>query len=471
MRATISKGGKIALGVAAALLIVGALGYRRYVADAPPEYHADAITHFKYGSYGSEKTGLPYPVWKALPEICKDMLPGGWAELGLYTEPGKDMPVGTSLRKYGVMRVGLNCAACHAGVMDGSPDSEQPRLMLGMPNPRFDAQGYGRFVQNCILSEHFTADNVIAGIEKTGVDFPFYDGWVYRAFVVGKIKELAAGGKQELAWMDTRPEQGPGRTDTANLFRMQLGQNPGGDKIPGPVDYPSLWNQGPRAKEGGGQHWDGDNDSFRERNYTSALASGATEESLDAPAVDRVSDWIADMPAPKYPFPIDAAKADQGKQIWVREKCRDCHDFGGGSAGKLTLLPEIGTDPGRVEAFTAGTAEAFKTLGVGKPWHITHYRKTNGYLNVWTDGVWARSPYLHGGSVPTLYDLLLPPALRPTEFFRGCSKFDPKKVGWQCTTGFRYQTSQLGNGNGGHLYGTQITDEERWALVEYMKML
>ena len=459
------------MALAAVLLIMGVLIYRRYLSDAPPEHHADVVAHFKYGSYGSEINGLPYPIWKALPEVCKDMLPGGWAQVGLYTEPGKDMPVGTSLRKYGVMRVGLNCAACHSGVIDGSPDSTDPKLMLGMPSPRFDSQRYGAFTQSCILSDQFTTDNVLAAIAKVGVDFPWYDGLFYRAFVIDKIKELAVAGKPGFAWMDTRPGWGPGRADTANLFRMQLGQNPGGDKIAGPVDYPSLWNQGPRAKEGGGQHWDGDNDSFQERNYTSALASGATEDSMDVAAINRISDWIADMPAPKYPSPIDAAKAEQGKQVWIREKCHDCHDFGGGSAGKVTPLTEIGTDPGRVEAFTPGTVEAFKTLGVGKSWSLTHYRKTNGYLNVWTDGVWARSPYLHDGSVPTLYDLLLPPAQRPTEFFRGCSTFDPKKVGWQCSAGSKYQVSQPGNGNGGHLYGTQIPDEERWALVEYMKTL
>jgi mono/diheme cytochrome c family protein len=460
----------LAIAVVLVLALVGVLFYQRYLTDAPADYYADPIEHFKYGSYGSEKTGLPYPVWKALPEVCKSMLAGGWADLGFRTEPGKDIPIGVSIRKYGLPLVGLNCAACHAGVLEGSPD-QPAQLVPGMPNPRFDAQGYSRFVLNCVSSDAFTDDNVLRAIDTVGVSLPFYDRVIYRVRVLGKIRELAQGSKKELAWMDSRPAQGPGRTDTANLFRMQLKQNPGGDNIPGTVDFPSLWNQGPRAKDGGGQHWDGDNDSFRERNYTSALASGATEESLDSAAVDRVSDWITDLPAPKYPYAIDAAKAAQGQQLWLREKCHDCHDFGGASAGKVLPLALIGTDPGRVQAFTAATADAFKTLGVGKPWHITHYRKTNGYLNVWTDGIWARSPYLHNGSVPTLYDLLLPPEQRPKEFFRGCSVLDPKHVGWQCSQGFRFQTSLPGNGNSGHTYGTALSDDERWALVEYMKAL
>jgi len=461
---------KIAGGAALALALGGIYLYREYVADGDPTHFDDPLEHFKYGSYGSEKTGLPYPMWKALPQVCPDLLPGGWSALGFHSEPGKDMPVGTSLRKYGVLRVGLNCASCHAGTLQGAPGTA-PKLILGMPNAHFDSQAYSQFVLACTLSERFTADNVIAGAEQAGAPLGWLDRLIYKAVVVKKVREMAATTKQQLAWMGTRAAHGPGRTDTANLFRMQLDQNPGGDDIPGIVDYPSLWNQGMRAEHGGGQHWDGDNDSFRERSYTSALASGATEESLDAPAVDRVSDWTAKLPPPAFPAAIDGSKAALGKVLWLREGCHDCHDFNGSKAGSVLALEVIGTDPGRVLAFTANTAAAFTRLGVGKPWHITHYRKTNGYLNVWTDGVWARGPYLHNGSVPTLYDLLLPPAERPREFFRGCSVLDEKKVGWACSSGFRFQTSLSGNGNQGHEYGTKLGDDERWALVEYMKGL
>ncbi|HEY0464164.1 MAG TPA: hypothetical protein VGC79_08150 [Polyangiaceae bacterium] len=462
--------GAIAGGVALALGSAGIYLYGAYFADGAPRHFEDPREHFKYGSYGSEKTGLPYLIWKALPQVCPDLLPGGWPALGFYTEPGKDLPVGISLRKYGVLRVGLNCAACHAGTLQGAP-GQPAELILGMPNVHFDAQGYSQFVLGCALSDHFTADNVIAAAEQVGAPLGWLDRLVYRAVVIKNVREAALDTKQQLAWMNTRPAHGPGRTDTANLFRMQLDQNPGGDTIPGIVDYPSLWNQGLRAEHGGGQHWDGDNDSYRERSYTSALASGATQDSLDAPGVDRVSDWTTKLPPPAFPAAIDGSQAQLGKMLWLREGCHDCHDFDGSKSGSVLPLEVIGTDPGRVLSFTANTAAAFTRLGVDKPWHITHYRKTNGYLNVWTDGVWARGPYLHNGSVPTLYDLLLPPAERPAEFFRGCSTLDTKKVGWACTTGFRFRTTLSGNGNQGHEYGTKLRDEQRWALVEYMKSL
>ena len=87
-------------------------------------------------------------------------------------------------------------------------------------------------------------------------------------------------------------------------------------------------------------------------------------------------------------------------------------------------------------------------------------------------GVWARAPYLHNASVPTLYDLLLPADQRPKKFTLGNREYDTKKVGYQTTGGgYTFDTSVKGLSNVGHNYGTTITDEERWALVEYLKSM
>ncbi|KIG13522.1 hypothetical protein DB30_07970 [Enhygromyxa salina] len=89
------------------------------------------------------------------------------------------------------------------------------------------------------------------------------------------------------------------------------------------------------------------------------------------------------------------------------------------------------------------------------------------------NGIWATAPYLHNGSVPTLYDLLLPPASRPTKFVLGRREFDPNKVGFvsEGDEPFVVDTSVTGNGNGGHEYGVTLSDADRWALVEYLKTL
>ena len=80
--------------------------------------------HYKYGSIGSEPGGSvlepiggvlpPYWVFTAMPSICGDKLPGGYASLGFIVEEGRDLPVGVSRRRrLGVDQVGMNCAACH----------------------------------------------------------------------------------------------------------------------------------------------------------------------------------------------------------------------------------------------------------------------------------------------------------------------------------------------------------------------
>ena len=87
-------------------------------------------------------------------------------------------------------------------------------------------------------------------------------------------------------------------------------------------------------------------------------------------------------------------------------------------------------------------------------------------------GVWASAPYLHNASVPTLYDLLLPADKRPKKFTLGNREYDARKVGYQTKGGdYTFDTSIKGFSNVGHEYGTTITDEERWALLEYLKSM
>lgn len=110
------------------------------------------------------------------------------------------------------------------------------------------------------------------------------------------------------------------------------------------------------------------------------------------------------------------------------------------------------------------------------------------------NGIWATAPYLHNGSVPTLYDLLLPKRqindpiegeFRPDEFMVGAREFDPEKVGLKSAgyDGFLFRTSIWGNNNSGHEYASgrtpqpdgtflpALTKEQRLDLLEYLKTL
>ena len=90
------------------------------------------------------------------------------------------------------------------------------------------------------------------------------------------------------------------------------------------------------------------------------------------------------------------------------------------------------------------------------------------------NGIWATAPYLHNGSVPNLWALLQPGAKRPGKFYVGSRAFDTKNVGLvsgQSEGSFEFDASIEGNSNLGHEYGTDLSDDDKWALVEFLKTL
>ncbi|RON45522.1 di-heme-cytochrome C peroxidase [Pseudomonas frederiksbergensis] len=99
-------------------------------------------------------------------------------------------------------------------------------------------------------------------------------------------------------------------------------------------------------------------------------------------------------------------------------------------------------------------------------------------------GVWATAPFLHNGSVPSIYELLSPQDERATTFYKGTFEFDPKHLGYRTeafANGFVFDTRITGNHNSGHEFragergngviGRLLQPQERWALLEYLKVL
>jgi hypothetical protein len=93
-------------------------------------------------------------------------------------------------------------------------------------------------------------------------------------------------------------------------------------------------------------------------------------------------------------------------------------------------------------------------------------------------GIWAAAPYLHNGSVPTLVELLKPPAQRVKAFKIGPA-YDTVNIGLAVQqTAFDYTLTTTGcsdrnsgNSNCGHDFGTSLPDAEKKALLEYLKTL
>ena len=114
------------------------------------------------------------------------------------------------------------------------------------------------------------------------------------------------------------------------------------------------------------------------------------------------------------------------------------------------------------------------------------------------NGIWATAPYLHNGSVPSLYWLLKPAAERPTSFCMGRRDYDPATVGFAVVPGETCKTGETqfsatgpdgkpvqGNSVLGHSFerkdgdpkrpgviGRAFRDDaERYDLIEYLKTL
>lgn len=477
------------------VLVVGWLAWR-LTADRPVDY-ADAAEHFKYGSIGSEPGGSladavggllpPEPIFKVLPEICPDLLPGGYESLGFLFEEGHELPIGVSRRfRLGVDQVGLNCAVCHAGTVRDTPEAE-PRIVLGMPSHQLALQDFFRFVLDCTLDQRFTPDNVLGEIERSGHGLNPVDAAVYRYVVIPRTREQTLGLQQrlELLMGDAVTAWGRGRVDTFNpykgiQFNWPLDRLPRSE-LTGASDFPSLWNQEPR--DGMWLHWDGNNDSVDERNRSAALGAGVTPVTIDHERIARVRDWIWTLPAPEYPYAVDQALASRGEEVY-RAHCQECHAdhrfkngvVTGDRVGRVEPLEAVGTDPYRLNSYTQTFAVNQYTLYPRSGYRFTHFRKTGGYANHPLDGIWARAPYLHNGSVPTLRDLLEPPEERPERFYRGYDVFDRERVGFvhdvAAAHGMEFtelDTSLPGNDNGGHLWGTDLPPADKDAIVEYMK--
>jgi Cytochrome C oxidase, cbb3-type, subunit III len=505
--------------IVAILLLIALYAAVRFLPNYPiVDYGNTPEDHFKYGTTGGEQTvGLPFEIWRALPQVCSRHLPKDmpapeerpYEAFGMIYEKGREVPVGMSRRRHlGIDRVWLNCSGCHVGTLRESPASE-PRLYVGMPGNSLNLGAFQRFFFACAVDRRFSTEYIVPEIDrllaKQDDKLGPIDRYVVYPLAIWLTRDRLLSLRERFAWAEREPAMGPGRVETFNpgkagYFYFPMDKLPAAE-VQAPVDLPSVWNQG--MKRGMHLHWDGNNGNVVERNKNAAFATGATPPTIDLNSVARMEAYLREAKQPKYPWRIDEAKAAQGAQTY-QEYCAGCHgvdghafapkdgvaepvcltpgesdDIYGPTVGLITRIEEIGTDRKRLDSFSVALASNMGTPYAGTPYRFCNYRKTFGYANMPLDGLWLRAPYLHNGSVPTLRDLLDASDQRPATFYRGNDVYDPVKVGFVSSVAaegarryFLFDTSIYGNGNRGHeghAYGTELSDEEKDALVEHLK--
>jgi hypothetical protein len=215
----------------------------------------------------------------------------------------------------------------------------------------------------------------------------------------------------------------------------------------------------------------------------------------EEPTFRDIQAYILSIQPPKYPFPIDRTLAEKGEKVFV-ETCARCHGTYGEKwtyPNKIIPLDEIGTDPNRYYGITAAFARHYNASWFGHEnpgWLADDYkaRTSAGYQAPPLDGIWATAPYFHNGSVPTVYHVLNSKA-RPRRFTRSyrtdLDAYDPAHLGWKVQVVERpadpawrgyerrkiYDTTLPGRSNRGHIFGDDLSEAERMAVIEYLKTL
>jgi hypothetical protein len=224
---------------------------------------------------------------------------------------------------------------------------------------------------------------------------------------------------------------------------------------------------------------------------------------------------------------IDQAKATRGRDLYDRS-CANCHEkpFATSSNGLVTYqlfkLSEVGTSPLAAQNFDETVivdgkelrfaAAAFSILErLKRQYYVQNavpeqtqaewegrsrrpaprMRSTLAEADKYADsrggrvypakplaGIWATAPYLNNGSVANMWDLLTAPESRPTKFSLGSREYDSEKLGYVTAPNptspapaWEFDTTKPSNSNAGHVYGTSLTDDDKWALIEFLKAL
>ncbi len=219
-----------------------------------------------------------------------------------------------------------------------------------------------------------------------------------------------------------------------------------------------------------------------------AASTLTLKNSEEANAIDEdfvhVMAYLKTIEAPKYPYQINEELVQMGQHIF-KANCAGCHGTYGENESYPNLLVDLSvvdTDPEQSKAVTNESTQGRFIEWFNSSWFANdepagELLKTSGYIAQPLDGIWASAPYLHNGSVPTLYELLKS-SERQTYWRRTAEHvYDEVNVGWTYneetgyTDRFTYDTTQKGYGNGGHTFGDGLNEADRIALIEYLKTL
>lgn len=214
------------------------------------------------------------------------------------------------------------------------------------------------------------------------------------------------------------------------------------------------------------------------------MIADSSDAERTLPHMQDVIAYIKTLRPPAHPGPIDPALRDMGAKLFAA-RCADCHGTYGTQEtypNKLVPIDEIGTDPVYAQRIQSSGIHGWFNRSWFAGQGAAYADATLTYVAPPLDGVWSTAPYFHNGSVPTL-DAVLNSRARPQRWRRSFDEhdYDTNSPGWRFNaipptfigppSRLDYDTTHPGCGNQGHTYGDDLSDEERRAVIEYLKTL
>ncbi len=412
--------------------------------------------------------------------------------------------------------VNLGCAACHAGVLYDRTGHATREAWLGLPNTSLDLERYTHDVYAALKELPRAPDELVATVARFFPEIGWRERFALEHVLAPRIEKRLAALEAGLDAPAPISNGGPGRTNGVGALKLVLGLVHGDERASetGFTSIPDLAWRGLRSS----LLYDGfyaPDASARfeprdERDASSAHANdlGAIVTFFTVPtmgmqpanaerAIPRVAEvvrWLtASYRPPPFPGELDETKALRGRPLYV-ERCASCH--GATSEGlrdvrlvsfpnRLIPVAEIGTSPAREQAIERELVHAVSKTAIAR--HAAP-SSTGGYVAPILSGLWATAPYLHNGSVPTLWHLMHP-FERPARFQVGGHALDWTKVGiagapdssgdyvypaehvpWSEPE--LYDTTRPGLENTGHEREfAELSELQKDDLLEYLKVL
>jgi hypothetical protein len=464
--------------------------------------------------------------------------PAHMATLGfLPGAPGQPYPLGmtdsTSKLTGNIPMAGFTCAACHTGQLQyrgttvridgGNANVDLQKFLIEV---RLDLY---RMAANPAERKAFLAEAVADGYPKDKASAGL-DAEVARDKYVDEAAGKLKGG--------IGTPGGPGRVDALtgvafNVFTLGLFEPSNVRRGLAPTNFPPLWDiwrfdwvqynafaKQPMARNVGEVIGLGGRLNIVDP-VTHKLNPESTrwESTVNVRNLFWMENQLARLQPPPWPAAfgaIDQRKAVQGRMLFDQncERCHGVRKIAGTDEWSVRVIPlnVIGTDPNSTIAF-AGTQYNSGALGLGtvgfqavfmavKNLKEQAYRDAGipksewGMYDGWNRpfpvvapcgikarplvGIWSTPPFLHNGTVPSVYDMLSD--TRPAHPIIGNPEFDPHKLGVvqeATATTLTVDTTLQGNSNAGHWFtddktrkgriGPKLTEEQKYALIEYLK--